>query len=112
MANFALLLLRHTAFEKSGQSVSVLEQRETALRSMLTAIHGINFYAYSPTAFHRLLQTVIMLMWGQSALISVAKKLDLANILECIRDAIDDDEKDVISLIQYCYGMIEVQAAV
>ena len=93
--------------ESKEAGISELGPREDALRSIISTIRGNdnNFGTYSPIAILRLLQTIIMLMWGQSTLIYLAMELDLPNILSRIKDAVADE--DVKSLIRDSNGMIQ-----
>lgn len=80
--------------------------REDALRSIISALKSEQHFGnYSPISILRLLQTIIMLMWGQSTIIYLAMELDLAKILGKMKDAISDEDvkilvRDAIEMLQ------------
>jgi hypothetical protein len=101
LANFTRILLL-----KTEEAVTELGPREDALRSIISALKSEQHFGnYSPISILRLLQTIIMLMWGQSTIIYLAMELDLAKILGKMKDAISDEDvkilvRDAIEMLQ------------
>jgi len=83
-----------------------LGPREDALRAIISTLKKEqNFGNYSPISMLRLLQTIIMLMWGQSTIIYLAMEMELAAILGKMKDAIGDEDvkilvRDAIEMLQ------------
>ncbi|VDO50671.1 unnamed protein product [Onchocerca flexuosa] len=88
LANWALILLRHT---ESGK-VAELGPREDALRAIIQAIENmVNFGDFNQIALIRLLQAIVTLMWGDVAVIQLAKERDIIGIMNRIKDAVVDE---------------------
>uniref|UniRef100_A0A914KKQ2 PUL domain-containing protein n=1 Tax=Meloidogyne incognita TaxID=6306 RepID=A0A914KKQ2_MELIC len=102
LANFASILLKNS---EAKSNVTELGPREDILRSLILVLQKTNNYSnYSPIALFRILQTIIMLMWGQSTLIYLAIEQSLPSILKQIKDGVSDE--DIKSLIRDAEGMI------
>uniref|UniRef100_A0A8R1XTE8 Phospholipase A-2-activating protein n=1 Tax=Onchocerca volvulus TaxID=6282 RepID=A0A8R1XTE8_ONCVO len=88
LANWALILLRHT---ESGE-VAELGPREDALRAIIQAIENVvSFGDFNQLALIRLLQAIVTLMWGDVAVIQLAKKRNIIGIMNRIKDAVVDE---------------------
>ncbi|CAK5039220.1 unnamed protein product [Meloidogyne enterolobii] len=102
LANFASILLKNS---EAKSNVTELGPREDILRSLILVLQKTNNYSnFSPIALFRILQTIIMLMWGQSTLIYLAIEQNLPSILKQIKDGVSDE--DIKSLIRDAEGMI------
>ncbi|EJD73820.1 WD domain-containing protein [Loa loa] len=94
LANWALILLRHT---ESGK-VTELGPREDALRAIIQAIENIaSFGDFNQVALIRLLQAIVTLMWGDVAVIQLAKGRDIIGIMNRIKDAVVDESGKAIA---------------
>ncbi|MFH4981306.1 hypothetical protein AB6A40_008015 [Gnathostoma spinigerum] len=88
LANWALVLLRHT---ESG-SVTELGPREDALREITEGLRCVDgFSDLTQIAQIRLLQTIATLMWGDATVIKLAKSRDICTIVNRIKDALADE---------------------
>ncbi|CAG9534252.1 unnamed protein product [Cercopithifilaria johnstoni] len=94
LANWALILLRHT---ESGK-IAELGPREDALRAIIQVIENIvSFGDFNQIALIRLLQAIVTLMWGDVAVIQLAKGRDIIGIMNRIKDAVVDESGKAIA---------------
>ncbi|KAL7070899.1 hypothetical protein ACQ4LE_009669 [Meloidogyne hapla] len=102
LANFASILLKNS---EAKSNVTELGPREDILRSIISVLKKENIYSnFSIIALFRILQTIIMLMWGESTLIYLAIEHDFSSILKQLKDGVSDD--DIKCLIRDVEGMI------
>lgn len=82
------MLLRRTEEEK----VDEMGPREDALKATLDGLRGVDgFGSYAQPALIRILQTIVTLMYGDSALILIAKQSGVVPIVNRIKDAVADE---------------------
>ncbi|KAM3720048.1 Ubiquitin fusion degradation protein [Dirofilaria immitis] len=94
LANWALILLRHT---ESG-NVAELGPREDALRDIIQTIENVvNFGDFNQIALIRLLQAIATLMWGDVSVIQLAKRYDIIDVMNRIKDAVVDESYRLIN---------------
>uniref|UniRef100_A0A915EUS1 PUL domain-containing protein n=1 Tax=Ditylenchus dipsaci TaxID=166011 RepID=A0A915EUS1_9BILA len=101
LANFALLLLKHT---ESG-SVTELGPREDVLRAVINTTERVmSFSDHSPIALTRILQSIATLMWGDSSVINLAKNREMASIINRIKDSVTEESSKNVA--RDCVEMI------
>uniref|UniRef100_A0A915Q0D1 Phospholipase A-2-activating protein n=1 Tax=Setaria digitata TaxID=48799 RepID=A0A915Q0D1_9BILA len=94
LANWSLILLRHT---ESGK-VAELGPREDALRAIIQAIENVvSFGDFNQAALIRLLQAIVTLMWGDLAVIQLAKEKNIIGIVNRVKDAVIDESGKAIA---------------
>ncbi|MCP9261252.1 Phospholipase A-2-activating protein [Dirofilaria immitis] len=94
LANWALILLRHT---ESG-NVAELGPREDALRDIIQTIENVvNFGDFNQIALIRLLQAIATLMWGDVSVIQLAKRYDIIDVMNRIKDAVVDESVKAVA---------------
>ncbi|VIO94008.1 WD domain containing protein [Brugia malayi] len=104
LANWALILLRHT---ESGK-IAELGPREDALRAIIQAIGNVvSFGDFNQIALIRLLQAIVTLMWGDVAIIQLAKGRDIIGIVNRIKDAVVDESGKAVArdIIEMAYSL-------
>ena len=81
-----------------------LGPREDELSAIINGLKSIDgFGDFHPVCLVRLLQTIVTLMWGDSAIILIGKNLGISDILTKIKDAVHDD--DAKALVRDIVGM-------
>ncbi|KAI6221872.1 hypothetical protein M3Y99_01527700 [Aphelenchoides fujianensis] len=92
LANIALVLLRQT--EKCQE----LGPREDVLRAIIKSTESVHsFGGLTEPALVRLLQAIVTLMWGDPAVITLAKQRGICEIVNRIKDAVQSDESKNIA---------------
>ncbi|VDM39665.1 unnamed protein product [Toxocara canis] len=104
LANLALLLLKHT---ESGHIAELGPREDMILLVIKTLGETQNFGDFTEGAQIRLLQTVATLMWGDDALIKLAKARNIVAIANRMKDAVVNEAGKTIArdIVEMAYAV-------
>uniref|UniRef100_F1KVN1 Phospholipase A-2-activating protein n=1 Tax=Ascaris suum TaxID=6253 RepID=F1KVN1_ASCSU len=104
LANFALMLLKHTESEE----IDELGPREDMIMLTIKSLKNAeNFNQYSEATHMRVLQTLVTLIWGDVALIKSAKAQGIVAIVNRMRDVVADERVKAIArdIVEMTYAV-------
>uniref|UniRef100_A0A1I7WWF6 Phospholipase A-2-activating protein n=1 Tax=Heterorhabditis bacteriophora TaxID=37862 RepID=A0A1I7WWF6_HETBA len=98
LANWSHLLLIRS------ESVAELGPREDVIRGVIKVLEAVeSFGDRSELALIRILQAIVTLMWGDTAVITLAKSRNMMAIVNRIKDAVVDDRESSYRTISAIY---------